>query len=167
MFKKITDVLCAMIIVGAITVFATIKLYPEDWKTQAKRAIIYEKINYWREKVGVHKMEPDKSLEKLADYYSTICARNGRIQHDLMPYGERISFSGAHDIFLRYDELSENLAQCDNAGPGTPMKAWLLSEPHRKAMEDPEVDRMGLGWAVLDGIYFYTLYMGVENEIGD
>lgn len=153
--------------IGGITVLITylFTLYLGTVKNDTlfnRYLIIYNQINEHRQKIGLSPMAVDEDLQIMADYYSEVCARHGEISHGYLDLN-KIMYDSGSKAYEKYEVVSECLAQTPKSYPGTALWAWLLSKPHKEAIENPMHTKMGVGYAIVDGVYYYTLYMVGEK----
>ncbi|UIZ92574.1 CAP domain-containing protein [Corynebacterium sp. CNCTC7651] len=100
---------------------------------------LIDATNRFRERNGLHALEPMPELNNLAQDWSERLAREGRLYH-------RPSFTSYYPAGWRY--ASENVLQnWSDANADVLVNQWATSPGHRKNMLDPTITHIGVGVA--------------------
>lgn len=125
--------------------------------------LIVARVNEFRGKQGLKKVEPNKSLAAAAKEFAQYMARTGRYGHtaDGRQPSERARAHG-----YQYCIVSENIVyQYQSAGFETSelaeafVQGWIDSPGHRKNMLDPDVVDSGVGVARGESGRYYAVQM--------
>lgn len=110
---------------------------------------VYKKLNAYRMKNDLPKLQPDRTLSKVSHRYAVLLARLGKLDHraDGRDPGQRMKAAG-----YRWCTYAENIAW--SSSRRTPeamatqfMKQWTNSRGHRANMLKRDINDVGIGVA--------------------
>jgi uncharacterized YkwD family protein/spore coat assembly protein SafA len=121
------------------------KVYVPLYKgTQSVEQQVAQITNRYRAQNGLQAVTFDWQLARVARYKSVDMRDKGYFSHTSPTYGS--PFTMIKNFGINYTRASENIA----AGQRTPeevVQAWMNSPGHRKNILDPNVTRIGVGYA--------------------
>jgi uncharacterized YkwD family protein/spore coat assembly protein SafA len=121
------------------------KVYVPLYKgTQSVEQQVAQITNRYRAQNGLPAVTFDWQLARVARYKSVDMRDKGYFSHTSPTYGS--PFTMIKNFGISYTRASENIA----AGQRTPeevVQAWMNSPGHRKNILDPNVTRIGVGYA--------------------
>lgn len=114
---------------------------------------ILELVNQERQRLGVAPLSMDENVRKSAQLKADDMVAKGYRQHNIPGTDNWYSPEMAnlmHRAGCR--TVSENWVSGENMSSRGAFRGWMKSEPHRKAMQDPNYTKIGIGVSGHDGI---------------
>jgi len=118
----------------------------------------YYHLNVYREKYDLVPLARDTRVEKIAEDYSAILAKNGFIDHyalSMFEFKQLCNNHGLNDVILREILVSYQ----DGRTPLKVLSYYQRSPPHNDALLEEKGEIMGAGYINRDGIIFFTAYI--------
>lgn len=120
---------------------------------------VVRRINAFRAGRGLGPVRSAPRLRASAQAYSRQMCRDARLDHtgsDGSDFSERARRAG-YEGFPRAENIAWNYRDAASA-----MRGWIRSDGHRRNMLLPDVDRIGIGWAIdrNSGETWWTMVLG-------
>ncbi|WP_010165789.1 CAP domain-containing protein [Candidatus Epulonipiscium viviparus] len=123
---------------------------------------ILQLVNEERIKAGIHPLELDYELTKVAQIKSTDMQENQYFSHESPTYGSPITMMESFDI-SGWNKIGENIAM-GHKNPATVMKSWMSSSDHKANILKEEYTHIGIGYADEEN-YWTQIFIGMHNDI--
>ena len=114
---------------------------------------ILELVNQERQRLGVAPLSMDENVRRSAQLKAEDMVAKGYRQHNIQGTNNWYSSEMAN-LMHRADcrTVSENWVSGEHMSSRGAFRGWMKSEPHRKAMQDPNYTKIGIGVSGHDGI---------------
>ena len=122
----------------------------------------YYHLNVYREKYNRVSLARDTRLEKIAEKYSAILAKNGFISHNALSDFEFEILCYNHE--LEYVFLREILVSYPNGRTPLEVLSYYQASPtHNAALLERKGEGLGVGYVKSNGMIFFTAYIEVPE----
>lgn len=147
-----------LIFVIMLLLFSCYKVEADSFTSE-----FYSSVNIMRESMNLHVLTKDYRVERVAETYSNIIAKEGKINHFALTDFEFNSLCTNYDI--QNAKLFEVLASCpDFYSPYQIFLLFMDSDSHREALLNASGQFLGAGYTKNNGKIFFTAYVMVEKE---
>ena len=122
----------------------------------------YYYLNAYRESYGLVRLKRDIKIEKVAEDYSIVMAKNGVINHYALSDLEFNNLCNKHE--LPYARLLEILVSCpDDKDPLEVLSYYQNSPLHNAALLEKQGEGLGAGYVKRSGKMFFTAYVMIPK----
>ena len=114
---------------------------------------ILELVNQERARIGVAPLVLDENVQKSAQLKADDMVAKGYRQHNIPGTNNWYSLEMANLMHQAgCHTVSENWVSGEHMNSRGAFRGWMNSEPHRKAIQDPNYTKIGIGVSGHDGI---------------
>lgn len=110
-------------------------------------------VNMERQKAGLAPFLHSEELSKVARAKSQDMAKNNYFSHNSPTYGD--PFTMIRNFGIQYRTAGENIAKGYSSAQSV-MNGWMNSSGHRANILNPAFGKIGIGYANIDGISYWT-----------